>query len=84
VYGQVGAAGIVERYTSWRALAGLGFHLPRMAGADSRLKVSLVAAQPERLDVRFDKQLFDDASFSTKSAYGCRLSFSVQPGSESK
>lgn len=80
VRSQGGTAGVTEHYRSWRFLAGLEAGLPALAGMDSRLRFMLVAAQPERLDVRFDKQMFDDTHFSTKPALGARLGLALQPG----
>lgn len=84
VHGQGAVAGLTERYGSWRLLAGAGARLPFLPGQQSRLRVMLVAAQAERLEVQFDNRLFDDARFSTKPAIGARIGMSLQPGAESK
>lgn len=84
VHGQGGTAGVTEHYRSWRLLAGVDAGLPAFAGMNSRLRFMLVAAKPERLDVRFDNQLFDDAHFSTKPAVGARLGLALQPGMDTK
>lgn len=84
VHGQGRTAGVTEHYRSWRLLAGLESGLPALAGADSRLRFMLVAAQAERLDVHFDEKLFDDAHFSTKPALGARLGLTLQPSTDAK
>ena len=84
VHGQGTIAGVTERYSSWRLLAGFSARLSLLADAASQLKFMLVAAQPERLEVQFDNRLFDDASFSTKPAYGSRISLSTLCGRDSR
>lgn len=84
VRGQGAIAGLTERYGSWRLLAGVGTRLTFTPRLQHRVRIMLVATQPERLDVQFDNRLFDDARFSTKPALGARIGLSLQPGTESK
>ena len=84
VHGQNGTAGVTEHYRSWRLLAGVDAGLPAFAGMNSRLRFMLVAAKPERLDVQFDNQLFDDAQFSTKPAVCARLGLALQPAMDKR
>lgn len=79
ILGRGGVLGLDERYRSWRLLAGAETRLLQSSVADVNGKALLVVAQPERLRVRFDNQLFDDANLSTKSAVGLRLALAAQP-----
>jgi len=79
IFGAGTVAGVTEAFRSWRLLAGVGVDLPGWAVPNGRFTFTLVAARPERLDVRFDHRLFDDARLSTRSAAGARLRLDVRP-----
>lgn len=73
--------GLTERYTSWRLLAGAQTQLLRHPLASLDGSALLVLAQPERLRVRFEQQVYDEANFSTRSARGLRLALTLRPAS---
>lgn len=79
IQGQAAVGGLDERTTSWRLLAGGQFRLAQLAAAKIDAKALLVFAQAERLRVRFDQQIFDDVSLSTKPAIGLRTALSITP-----
>ena len=79
IRGHSGVLGLDERYTSWRLLAGAGTSLLQIAGVRIDGRALLVVAAPERLQVRFENQVFDNASFSTKSATGLRMALDFRP-----
>jgi hypothetical protein len=81
INGQATAGGLDERSTSWRLLAGGKLRLAQLSAATIDAKAQLVFAQAERLHVRFDQQVFDDVSFSTKPAIGLRTAFTFVPTS---
>lgn len=79
IEGRGATLGLTERYQSWRLLAGAGTRLLALAGATLHGSAMLVWAQPERLTVKFDGQVYDDASLETRSARGLRLVLGLQP-----
>jgi hypothetical protein len=79
ILGHDGVLGLDERSSSWRLLAGAETRLLQSSAANVNAKALLVVAQPEKLRVRIDNQLFDDTDLSTKSAIGTRLAVDVQP-----
>jgi hypothetical protein len=79
IHGRGSVLGMNERYTSWRLLTGAETRFGQWSAASVSFKSLLVLARPERLRVRFDRQLFDDADFSTKPAIGARLEWGLQP-----
>lgn len=79
IQGRGGIAGMREKYTSWRILAGAKSRITHWTPGAIEVKGAIVFARPERLTVRFDQQLFDDVSFRTKSATGFRLGLGYQP-----
>jgi hypothetical protein len=81
IHGQATVGGLDERSTSWRLLAGGKLQLAQLSVAAIDAKAQLVFAQAEHLRVRFDQQIFDDVSFSTKPAIGLRTAFTIVPTS---
>lgn len=81
IQGRASVNGLDEKATSWRLLAGGQWRLAHLAGADIDAKGLLVSARAERLRVRFNQQLFDDASLSTKPAVGLRAALTATPTS---
>jgi hypothetical protein len=84
IHGQGSTGGLDERSTSWRLLAGGKFRLAQFSAATVDANAQLVFAQAEHLRVRFDQQIFDDVSFSTKPAVGLRTAFTIVPVSMPK
>ena len=78
IRGRANVAGMQEQYTSWRLLTGAKGRVARWDAGTFDLQGLIVFAGPEHQTVRFDQQLFDDASFSTKSAVGLRLGAGFQ------
>lgn len=81
IRGRDNVAGIWERYTSRRILAGAQSRIARWEAGSVEMKALAVFSRPERLDVRFGQQLFDDVSFRTRSAVGLRLGLGFRPAS---
>ncbi len=79
VLGRGSIAGVKERYSSWRLLAGASSTAWRSSSADFRLKGLMVLAGPEHLHAHFENQLYDDAVLTTKSAAGLRLDLTAYP-----
>jgi hypothetical protein len=79
IEGRGNTLGLNERYTSWRLLGGGETRLLQSAWATINAKALLVMAAPEKMKVRFQNEVFDDAHLSTKSATGLRLAFGIQP-----
>jgi hypothetical protein len=79
ILGRDSVAGLQERYTSWRFLAGARGRIAQWDAGALDLQGLMVFAGPEHLRVQFDQQLFDDASLSTKSALGLRFGLGFQP-----
>ena len=79
IRGQGNVLGLDERYSSWRLLGGAEFGLAHGTAGNLRARTLLVAAGPERLRVRFDQQVYDDARFTTKAAAGARLGLDFVP-----
>jgi hypothetical protein len=80
IHGRGAVLGITEHTASWRLLTGLEATLPMQVVASRvTLRGLLVAAAPERLSVQFDRHLYDDASLTTQSATGARLSAEFAP-----
>lgn len=78
IVGQSGTLGMKERYSSWRLLVGGETGLLQTAWANVRLKGLLVASTPEKLAVRFENRLFDDARLRTRSATGARIALDTR------
>lgn len=72
-------AGLNERTTSWRLLAGGATRVLQSEWMNLHASALLVIATPETLRVRFQNRIFDDAHLTTKSATGLRLAFELQP-----
>jgi hypothetical protein len=81
IKGHSGVLGIDERFTSWRLIGGADFSLWQGEAGTLRAHALLVASSPEKMRVRFDTQIFDDARLSTKAALGTRLGLSFTPAS---
>ncbi|RJG07672.1 hypothetical protein D3870_18220 [Noviherbaspirillum cavernae] len=79
IRGRDGVAGLQERYTSWRLLTGATGRVAQWSAGSLDLTGLIVFARPEQMRVQFDRQLFDDASLSTKSAVGLRFGLGFQP-----
>ncbi|WP_292931336.1 hypothetical protein [Noviherbaspirillum sp.] len=79
VLGRGTVAGVNERYSSWRLLAGVATTAIRMPAASFTFKGLMIFARPERLRVHFENQLYDDVRFSTKPAIGLRLGMTAFP-----
>ncbi len=79
IRGRGGVAGLYERYTSWRILAGAKSRVMQSGLGAVDLKGLLVFARPERLQVGFEQQLFDDSTLHTRSATGARLGIGFYP-----
>jgi hypothetical protein len=79
ILGRGSVAGMQEEYTSWRILAGAKYRMTQWSAGAVDVTGAVVFARPEKLRVRFDRQLYDDASLRTKSAVGFRLGLNFQP-----
>jgi hypothetical protein len=79
IEGRGNTLGLNERYTSWRLLGGGETRVLQSAWATINAKALLVMAAPEKIQVRFQNQVFDDAHLSTKSGTGLRLALGLQP-----
>lgn len=75
------AIGLDEQYTSTRFLAGASTRLWHGALAGIDLDPAAVFARPERLRVRFDRDLFDEVQLRTRSATGLRAAVTIVPAS---
>jgi hypothetical protein len=83
ILGQGATLGMNEEYNSWRFLAGAQARVLQASWSDIYLKGLLVVSSPERLEVSFDNQIFDQANLSTKSAIGARLTLDARPKASS-
>jgi len=81
IRGRDAVAGLIEHYRSWRLLAGAQTQLLQLPMASLDGSAMLVLAQPERLRVGFDQQLYDEASLNTRWARGLRLALTLRPAS---
>lgn len=79
IEGRGAILGINERYTSWRLLAGGETRVLQSAWAAINAKALLVMASPEKIRVRFQNEVFDDARLSSKPTTGLRVAFELQP-----
>lgn len=79
ILGRGTTLGMDEKYNSWRLLTGVQARVLQAPWADVSLKGLLIASSPEKLAVRFDNQLFDQAELATKSGFGARMSIGVRP-----
>jgi hypothetical protein len=79
VLGRGSIAGVNERYASGRLLVGAATTAQPFSAVNVEFKGLLVLAHPERLRVRFDNQLYDNAHLSTKPAIGLRLALTARP-----
>lgn len=79
ILGHGNVLGLNERYASWRLLAGGEMRVVQASWVQVHARALIVRAAPERLRVRFENRLYDDAHLTTQSATGMRLAFGVQP-----
>ena len=84
IEGRGNTLGLRERYTSWRWLVGAQTQLLLLSAASLTGSALLVLAQPERLRVRFDGHVYDEAHLKTRSASGLRLTLTLQPALAAK
>ncbi|WP_227753860.1 MULTISPECIES: hypothetical protein [Ramlibacter] len=79
IAGRNATLGLQERYRNWRLIAGAQTEVLHSPLARLYLKGVLVVAAPERLDVRFENHVFDNAALSTRAALGPRITIGLQP-----
>lgn len=77
IHGTAAAAGLQERYRSWRLLLGAGTTWHPAAGAVS-LDAAAVLAAPEHMRIGFSG-LFDPVSLDTRRGHGLRLGAAIRP-----
>lgn len=79
IRGRGDVAGMHEKYTSWRFLAGAESRVTQWAAGAIDMKGAIMFARPEKLRVRFDQQAYDDVTLHTKSAVGVTFGIGFQP-----
>lgn len=79
ILGRGNVLGLNEHYASWRLLVGAQMRVLQASWAQLHAKALFVRAAPEKLRVRFENRLYDDADLTTQPSTGLRLVFDLQP-----
>ncbi|MBK4735091.1 hypothetical protein [Noviherbaspirillum pedocola] len=77
IEGRGAVLGLRERYDAWRLLGGAQVRLGQWPLGSASLRGLLVLSAPERMQVRFEQDVFDTATLDTSNGVGARLALGL-------
>lgn len=77
IEGRGAVLGLRERYDAWRLLGGAQMRLGQWHLGSASLRGLLVLSAPERMQVRFDQDVFDAATLDTSGGVGARMALGL-------